>query len=85
MLLNSRTFFTVTVLLGSPGKDKDIQGRIKRKAKKCSDQDRAGLKFSKLGVNPASCLDICLSEYVFFGIVDRIFQFEAKDSQNLEK
>ena len=35
-------FFTVTVLLGYSDKDKDIQGGMKRKRKKCSDQDKAG-------------------------------------------
>ena len=35
-------FFIVTVSLGSSDKDQDIQGRMKRKRKKCSDQDKAG-------------------------------------------
>ena len=45
------------------------------------------LKFSKLGDHPTTFLDICLSEYVFifFGIVDRIFHFGAKCSQNSVK
>ena len=43
------------------------------------------LKFSKLGVHPASFLDILSLGICLFGIVDRIFHFGAKHSQNLEK
>ena len=35
-------FFAVTVSLGSFDKDQDIQGGMKTKRKKCSDQDKAG-------------------------------------------
>jgi len=44
LLFNSLrvNFFTVTVSLGSPDKDQNIQGGMKRKGKKCSDQDKAG-------------------------------------------
>ena len=44
LLFNSLrvNFFTVTVSLGSPDKDQNIQGGMKSKRKKCSDQDKAG-------------------------------------------
>ena len=44
LLFNSLrvNFFTVTVSLGSPDKDQNIQGGMKSKGKKCSDQDKAG-------------------------------------------
>ena len=38
----TNVFFTVNVSLDSPDKDQDIQGGMKRKRKKCSDQDKAG-------------------------------------------
>ena len=35
-------FYTATVSLGSSDQDEDIQGGMKTKRKKCSDQDNAG-------------------------------------------
>jgi len=43
------------------------------------------LKFSKLGVHSASFLDILSPGICRSGIVDRIFHFGARHSQNLEK
>ena len=87
MLCNALTFFffTITVSLGFSVKDEDIQGGMKRKRKKCSDQDKAG-ELKKLGDHPASFVDICLSEFFFsLGIGDRIFRFGVKRSQNSVK
>ncbi|XP_015769484.1 PREDICTED: uncharacterized protein LOC107348001 [Acropora digitifera] len=89
--------FTVTNLLGSLGKDQDIQDRIKRKTKKCSNQDKAGdpshiIKWTNLLGPLGKVWDIhrrikrktkkCSDQD---RAVDRSFHFGAKHSQNLEK
>ena len=73
----------MTVSLGSSDKDHVIQGGMKRKRKKCSDHDKAG----KLNFGFESLVTIppVFLVFVFFEIVNGIFHFGTKRSQNSVK
>lgn len=79
--------FTLTVSLGLSGKDQGIQGEVKRKRKKCRDQDKAGeLKFSFQSLMSLTSLPRSMFCFVlFFWIVSGIFHFWAKHTQNSVK
>ena len=76
--------FAVTVSLGSCDRDQGDQGGMKRKRKKCSNQDQAGeLNFSfqsLVSLIQYLSLGVCL----FFGIVHWISSLEPQTSVNLK-
>ena len=79
--------FTETVSQGSSDKNQGIQRGIKRKRRKCSDQEKEGeLSFSYqslMAAPPVFFIFVCPS--MFFGAFHRTFHFGAKRLTELGK